>query len=823
MNLGSLGSLFIDLAANTAKFETDLGRAARLAEQRSKEMQESFLKAGEKILAAYESYKIGERLVESVKGAIEQFDQVGKAAQKIGIATEQLSELAYAAKLSDVDFQALTEGLKKFNEAQVEARNGGKDQVAAFQAIGISARDLKTLSPDQLLVKVANAFAGARDNADKTRIAIALFGKAGADLIPWLNQGGKAMADAAEEAKKLHAALSDEASKAADEFNTNLTKLKMAVQGVANLAAERLLPTLLEFSNQAVDAAEQADNLDRASRVLEAGLKLLGEAGLIVSGTFLQLGTITGGLAAAWDRIGQGNKLSDLKAGADVLKDAFADVNAIGEQYEQRMKRLWDGVAAAKKLGESIKDKDQLTDWDGKPLPEKHVLSFNPQAGEALKRSQEAIQAAMRTYAALENEAQGHKDIAAAVALRAEVETGKYAELDELTKRRLLVISDLIEQEEKAAAFRKANDDADKQIAALEAEIAGNKDLAKSEALRFEIEKGSLKGLDDLQKQQLRNKADLLAADEKQAKQQQQREETARRAQQQFGKLSNVSGRDFSTDLFDSHSFSQAGNATRSAIGKEDDRYQKEVDAYKDSRKEIEAAGEDFDAIMLAAARKHEDEVARIKKQGGDAQRSILQNQFDFGAAQFDALASLQDKNTKGGFERWKEFEIASATLHMISGAIGAFAQGASAFPPPYGEVAGGVAAALVLATGAAQIAQIRSTQFGGGRRYGGGVNAGGMYEVAEPGNPELLRYGSKTMLLMGNQSGTVTPARAAPEMTGGSAWQIVAENHGEPLDMRIKRVVGNVVTVEMMPAYTGRVAKSIADRQKAEKNLRRI
>ena len=56
---------------------------------------------------------------------------------------------------------------------------------------------------------------------------------------------------------------------------------------------------------------------------------------------------------------------------------------------------------------------------------------------------------------------------------------------------------------------------------------------------------------------------------------------------------------------------------------------------------------------------------------------------------------------------------------------------------------------------------------FGGGRALGGGVGAGGMYQVVEKG-PELLQVGNRTMLLMGKQGGQVTPA--AVPAAGGTA-----------------------------------------------------
>lgn len=46
----------------------------------------------------------------------------------------------------------------------------------------------------------------------------------------------------------------------------------------------------------------------------------------------------------------------------------------------------------------------------------------------------------------------------------------------------------------------------------------------------------------------------------------------------------------------------------------------------------------------------------------------------------------------------------------------------------------------------------------GGGRAHGGPVGAHGIYEVNEPGGPEMLTVGGRNFLLMGNRSGYVDP-----------------------------------------------------------------
>ena len=75
-------------------------------------------------------------------------------------------------------------------------------------------------------------------------------------------------------------------------------------------------------------------------------------------------------------------------------------------------------------------------------------------------------------------------------------------------------------------------------------------------------------------------------------------------------------------------------------------------------------------------------------------------------------------------FEKMKGLQIAEATVQMITGAIGAFMQASLAYPPPYGQILGGITAAAVTASGLAEIAKIRRTTMDNVGRQGWSTTA---------------------------------------------------------------------------------------------------
>ena len=85
---------------------------------------------------------------------------------------------------SGLGAETLTRGVKQLSEQIIQARNPNSQAAETFSELGITAT-----SVNGVIEQVADHFVGMADGADKTRLAVTLFGKAGQDLIPTLNQG----------------------------------------------------------------------------------------------------------------------------------------------------------------------------------------------------------------------------------------------------------------------------------------------------------------------------------------------------------------------------------------------------------------------------------------------------------------------------------------------------------------------------------------------------------------------------------------------------------------------------------------------------------
>ncbi|MCW5557929.1 MAG: hypothetical protein KIT22_08865 [Verrucomicrobiae bacterium] len=171
--------------------------------------------------------------------ALHTADEMGKLAQKTGTATERISALAYAAKLSDVGIGELEVGIKGLSQW--------------MERTGIIGRDVI-----EVMLEQADAFAGMADGAAKTNLAMEVFGGSGRQMIPLLNQGSQAIRGLMEEARRLGVVIGSETARNAETFNDRLTVMKTLLEGIAIRFTSRSLESLLKLTDLMLAIADKS-------------------------------------------------------------------------------------------------------------------------------------------------------------------------------------------------------------------------------------------------------------------------------------------------------------------------------------------------------------------------------------------------------------------------------------------------------------------------------------------------------------------------------------------------------------------------------------
>lgn len=402
----ALGSLIVEVAANVARFQSDMGKVAQIAESRMRQVDQALGLVRNSLKTLGVGFAVGltlDKVKGQIDGAIASAAGMQQLAERTGGTVEKLSGLASIAKLSGTETDALAGGLQKLSKAMVDAQNGGKTTSAAFTAIGISAKDLKGLRPDDTFQLIAQKMALYADGADKTAVAQALLGKSGANLLPVM----KDLADAGE----LQAKVTAHQAAMADEFEKNQKRLAAAQGALYKIVAMELLPIYNAFTLAMLESVKANNGVKASVSALarDNSLRDWAENAAIAIGTVVEamqgllkfVGAIGGSFQAVYADLQFLNVVRQaspqalgraIMEGTGPVAEALAKRNAVVEAANKRYQDLlsYDGTAFTRRLREQFAMNRQRAVEDrgfdptgGRPAPK-----FNPNAEIAAANAQ---------------------------------------------------------------------------------------------------------------------------------------------------------------------------------------------------------------------------------------------------------------------------------------------------------------------------------------------------------------------------------------------------------------------------------------------------
>lgn len=426
--------------------ESGLGRVQALAGDAAKTL--AGLAAGTFSAAAFTAW---------VKGAIDAADETDELTQKTGLLAKEVAGLKLLFE---------QEGLgDQFGNTMAKLARQASEGNKAFAAMGVSVNDasgrLKTTR--DLLGEVANKFAGYADGPEKAALAMELFGKSGADLIPLLNGGGQSLDEFDRKAEQLGLTLSAETAAAAAEFNDQLFLLSKNGQGAATVFAGALLPALVAVTAELAKGGQQGSVLTSVSNGLATAFEAASVFGLNVAYVLKQVGNELGGLAAQAAQVAQFN----FSGAAEIGRMMKADAEAARREVDATSDRI---INARRRMAIGVSSPDDQSDAEARRLGLRSGRTAAPALPDEAKAAEAARRAAGVRAAADREAAKAARDAEEArrrdyevVKLRNEAVGKMWAEEQEAAQKAIDALADVIEQRQQSAASVLAQVEAQRQ------------------------------------------------------------------------------------------------------------------------------------------------------------------------------------------------------------------------------------------------------------------------------------------------------------------------------------------------------------------------
>lgn len=216
--MARIASLAIDFTTNVAQIANDMTKVQKSVTGTMRTIRNSAIVAGAAAAGIFAK--------NTITGAMDYAGSIQDLAQQVGFASQSLQELRFIAGENTVSAQEFTGALSKLTVSIGQARQGSKSLVADFAQVGVTVQDLATLSPEQILTKMADGFSHIEGASDRAAIASGIFGKnAGPGMAVMLSQGSAEITRQREELQRYGVVISKDIVDASAKANDKLQSI----------------------------------------------------------------------------------------------------------------------------------------------------------------------------------------------------------------------------------------------------------------------------------------------------------------------------------------------------------------------------------------------------------------------------------------------------------------------------------------------------------------------------------------------------------------------------------------------------------------------
>lgn len=167
----------------------------------------------------------------------------------VGISQEALQKFGFAAQLSGSSAAEFGNSMRFLSRAIADTNNPSSEASKTFQKLGVNVRDANgNLRPtEDVFLSLADSFKRLPADANKTNLALELFGRAGAGMIQTLDNGSEGIQKLAGELESLGGVFSEAQIQAGTDFNDALDKLKATFLGITRTIGFALIPVVKDI------------------------------------------------------------------------------------------------------------------------------------------------------------------------------------------------------------------------------------------------------------------------------------------------------------------------------------------------------------------------------------------------------------------------------------------------------------------------------------------------------------------------------------------------------------------------------------------------
>lgn len=189
-----------------------------------------------------------------VKQSVNAADEIGDTAERLGVTTDALQKLSYAANQSDVPLDTLAVGMKKLSVTFGQALQGNAQAIKDLKGIPLKDAAGNALSLTDAFAAVADKVQAAGGPMQQAAVAAQVFGeRAGPGLVSLLRKGGAGILALTQEAAALGIVLDKTLIAQAGDIDSEWKKITAVITGFRTEVSGALFPVISKLSKHIIE------------------------------------------------------------------------------------------------------------------------------------------------------------------------------------------------------------------------------------------------------------------------------------------------------------------------------------------------------------------------------------------------------------------------------------------------------------------------------------------------------------------------------------------------------------------------------------------
>lgn len=251
-----LAKLVVKLEAESSKLTTEL--------QKANQKLSSFERGAKRSASAVKGIFAGlvagfsiDALVGGIRNATDSLSKIADQADKLGLTTDALQELRFAAEQAGVKVESFDIGFQRFTRRAADAAAGNEALAKTFRDFNIelTGQDGRLKTNEALFLEFADAIKASDDQGKRILKTFQLLDTEGVDLVRLLQQGSGAVEGFRDRARSMGAVIDADLIQRSREADRQLDALSRVIGAQLKPALAELAPVLVSVAESFATAA----------------------------------------------------------------------------------------------------------------------------------------------------------------------------------------------------------------------------------------------------------------------------------------------------------------------------------------------------------------------------------------------------------------------------------------------------------------------------------------------------------------------------------------------------------------------------------------